>query len=912
MREGARSRFAPSLSVTLAFITFAGVFLLAGMLLLLDYHTQERMARERVHADAYALASSLRHPIQVFLARKDYGTLRAMIESVASDRRVKHAVLLDERQRVLAAYRSDLLGKEIRAILPDAFPVVRRALEEQRVLCQPLSNDVLYLAVAPISTTAEQYFTAGATAALVLAFDLAPIEASLKTHLSVSLLIHAFNGAVFALLIFLILDQAVTIPIRRLAMALRQIQHGDLSARVRIPRLVELGELARAFNDMILRLRAYHEALRRRHHELEELHQATHRMKEQYRRLVELAQEGILIVDAEEIIRYVNPAFARSLGYAEEELIGRSILSLIPEEDHPIVITETERRRRGESSRYEVRMRTKGGETKAFLIAVSPLRDEAGAFMGALAVTVDITELKQKEEALRRSEERYSDLYNNAPDGYHTLAPDGTFLEINETELRWLGYQREEIIGRLTIFDVTDERGRRVLEHVLPRLAQERTIHELELEMIRRDGTRLPVRMNIVAEFDEQGSYRGCRATVRDITEQKTLERQLLQAQKLEAVGALAGGIAHDFNNLLTGMLGFTELALRELGPKDPRTELLRNVLTLGQRGARLVRQLLSFSRRMEAHRTVLDPREFLTEMVGLLRHILPETIAIRLDVSERVGNLEADPVQLQQVIMNLAVNARDAMPEGGTLTISCASVTLAQPGTPPLPPDAPPGRYLRLSVADTGIGMSPEVQARIFEPFFTTKEVGKGSGLGLSVVYGIVRAHGGFLTVQSALGQGSRFDIYLPITERSASREEEAMVRPPRGTNQLILLADDEPVLLDLEEKVLRTHGYRVLKARNGREALKLYEEHRSEVALIVLDALMPEVTGIEAARCILERDATARILLVTGYNPEEGGLKGIHLTNTHFLQKPYTPRQLLETIGRILSEPCVEPVRK
>lgn len=899
-----RTRFAPSLSAMLALIAFAGVSLLAGTLLLLDYHVQKRAAREQVQADAYNLASSLRHPIQALLARQDYGILRAMIESIAGDRRVKHILLLDERQRILVTYRSDLAGKEIRAVLPNALPVLKRALDERRVLCQPLSDDALYLAIAPISTTAEQHFATGATSALVLALDLAPIEASLKTHLSISLFTYTLNGVVFALLIFLILDQAVATPVRRLARALRRIQQGDLGVRVRIPFLIELGDLARAFNDMVVRLRAYHEALRHRHRELEELYQATYWMKEQYRRLVELAQEGIIIVDAEEIIRYVNPAFAHSVGYTEEELIGRSIMSLIPEEEHPLVAAETEKRRRGERSRYELRMRTKEGETRTFLIAVGPLWDEAGAFAGALAVTVDITELKQKEEALRRSEKRYSDLYNNAPDGYHMLAPDGTFLEINETELRWLGYRREEVVGRLTVFDVTDERGRQALEHALSQLAEGRATHEVELEMIRCDGTHFPARMNIVAEFDEQGGYRGCRATVRDITEQKSLEQQLLQAQKLEAVGALAGGIAHDFNNLLTGMLGFTELALRELEPKDPRTELLRNVLTLGQRGARLVRQLLSFSRRMDAHRTVIDPREFLTEMVGLLRRILPETITIRLDIPEHVGNLEADPVQLQQVIMNLAVNARDAMPERGTLTISCASVTLTQPGTPPLPSDAPPGRYLRLSVADTGIGMPPDVQARIFEPFFTTKEVGRGSGLGLSVVYGIVRAHGGFITVQSALGQGSRFDIYLPITERSANRKEEATTRPSRGTNQLILLADDEPVLLDLEEKVLRAHGYRVLKARDGREALKLYEEYQPEIALIILDALMPEVTGIEAARRIQERDPTAPILLVTGYNPEESGLRGIPLANAHFLQKPYTPRQLLETIGHILSE--------
>jgi PAS domain S-box-containing protein len=908
MREG--SRFAPSLAATLALVTFSGVFLLAALSLLLDHHAQKRMAQDIVRTDAYNLVSSLRHPIQMLLAHDDREALRAMMESVASDRRVRYALLLDERQRILAAHRSHLVGREMRTIFPHALPSLQRAMHERRILCQPAADDALLLAIAPISITAERYFAAGATAALVIAFDMTPLEALLKTHLRISLLIYALNGAIFALLIFLILDHAAATPIRHLAKALRQIRQGDLSAHIRIPRLAELGELAHAFNEMTLRLRAYHEALKRRHRELEELHQATHRMKEQYRQLVELAQEGIIIVDTEETIRYVNPAFARLVGYAEEELIGRSIMSLILEEDHPRVAAETERRRRGESSRYEVRMRTKGGETRTLLIAVGPLWDEAGAFAGALAVTVDITELKQKEEALRRSEERYSDLYNNAPDGYHTLASDGTFVEINETELRWLGYRREEVIGRLTIFDVTDDRGRRTLEHALSRLAEEGTVHELELEMIRRDGTRFPVRMNIVAEFDERGTYRGCRATVRDITEQKSLEQQLLQAQKLEAVGALAGGIAHDFNNLLTGMLGFTELAVRELGSGDPRAELLQNVLTLGRRGAQLVRQLLSFSRRLETHRTILDTREFLTEMVGLLRRVLPETIAIRLDLPEQVENLDADPVQLQQVLMNLAVNARDAMPEGGTLTISCASVRLTQPGAPPLPVDAPPGRYLRLSVADTGVGMSPEVQAHIFEPFFTTKDVGKGSGLGLSVVYGIVRAHGGFITVQSALGQGSRFDIYLPVTERSARPEQEATARPFRGANQLILLADDEPVLLDLEEKVLRTYGYRVVKARNGREALRLYEEHRAEIALVVLDALMPEVTGIEVARRIREQDAAARILLVTGYNPEESGLKGMHLVNAHMLQKPYTPRQLLETIGQILSEPCAEPL--
>jgi len=910
MKSKFHGRLAPSLSASLAAATFVGTFLLSGLLVVLDYHRQKAAAREEVYTDAANLAGNLRYPVQMLLVRQDHGMLRSVLESAAGDRRVKQALLIDRRQRILAAHRSDVVGREVQAVLPEALPLIQRALKEKRPLYQPLASDSLYLALMPISTTAEQYFQTEAAAVLLLAFDTTFLDARLKTQLSLSLLTHALNGTIFALLIFLILEQVVATPIRRLAKALRQVQGGDLRARVRIPRVIELGEVAHAFNELVLRLRAYYEELQRQHRELEALHHTAERMKEQYRQLVELAQEGILIADANELIRYVNPAFARSLGYAEEELIGRSILTLIPEEDRPRVTAETEKRRRGESSRYEVRMRTKEGELRDFLIAAAPLWDETGTFAGALAVTVDITELRRKEEALRRSEERYSDLYNNAPDGYHTLAPDGTFLEINETELRWLGYRREEVIGRLTFGDVLDERSRRIFEHALASLKEEGTVRELELEMVRRDGTHFAVRVNMTVEGDEQGALR-YRATVRDVTEQKSLEKQLMHAQKLESIGALAGGIAHDFNNLLTGMLGFTELALRELGPQDPRRELLQNVLTLGQRGARLVRQLLTFSRRIEVHRTTLDVREFLKEMVGLLQRVLPETIAVRLDVSEPIGSLEADPVGLQQVLMNLAVNARDAMPDGGTLTISCAPVTLAKPGVPPLPPDAPPGAYVRLSVADTGIGMTPEVQARIFEPFFTTKEVGKGSGLGLSVVYGIVRAHGGFITVESAPGLGSRFDLYLPLTERAAIPRGGGSTTPLiRGADELILLADDEPVLLDLEEKVLRAHGYRVLKARDGQEALRLYEDHQREIAAIVLDALMPGVTGIEAARRIRERDARARILLVTGYNPEESGLGGIRVENVHILQKPYTPRQLLETIGHLLGKSQQAPL--
>ncbi len=902
-----RERFRKfSLSSAFAAALLATFLLSAGLTVFVDYERQRAFWQREIAQQAYALASDLQHPVQLLFTRREEATLQQMIQSVAADRRVKAVALVDDAYRILIAHRSDLRGQDIRKIIahPSLTALIEQAFEQKRIVSAPWPDPFRYLLLAPLPTTAEQHFRTRPTALLLLLFDMTSAREHLKTYLRASLLGHTLNGVIFALLLFLALERVVGDPIRALKKALKHVRRGDRDIRLTSPALRELGELAESFNETVAQLSAQEEALRRRQRELEDLYRTTQELKERYQTLVELAQEGIAFIDAEQIIRYVNPAFARSLNYSEGELTGRDILSLIAPEDRARFLTQAEKLRQGETVRGELRLRTKGGPAKIFLMAAGPLFGEKGEFIGTLALLVDITELKHKEEALRQSEQRYSDLYNTAPDGYHTLAPDGTFLEINETELRWLGYRREEILGRLTLFDVTDEHGRRALERALSRLRKGEMIRDLELELIRSDGTRLPVRMNAIAEFDAQGNYLCCRATVRDITEQKTLEKQLLQAQKLEAVGALAGGIAHDFNNLLTGILGFTELALRELGEDDPRSEMLQNVLTLGRRGAQLVRQLLSFSRRTEMQRTVFDLKAFLTEMGALLRRTLPETIAIDLDVSPQIGNLEADPVQLQQVIMNLAVNARDAMPQGGTLTISCTPITLPGWGGSPLPPDAPPGRYVRLSVADTGVGMTPEIQARIFEPFFTTKEAGKGSGLGLSVVYGIVRSHGGYITVRSAVGRGSRFDIYLPITEHPMAREEKETIRPPVGANQLILLADDEPVILDLEGEILHAHGYRVVKARNGREAVRIYEEQAREIALVILDALMPEMTGIEAARRIRALNPATPILLVTGYNPQENGLDDMaHLPDIHFLQKPYTPRQLLETIGHILA---------
>ncbi len=503
-------------------------------------------------------------------------------------------------------------------------------------------------------------------------------------------------------------------------------------------------------------------------------------------------------------------------------------------------------------------------------------------------------------ERARQAERRYRDLYENAPDGYYAVDAHGVITEMNATMLKWLGYRHEELLGRRRFEELLAPESRDRYHWLVERCQEQGALENVELELISREGRRFPVRINAKAIWEE-GNYAGCRATVRDIARERELEAQLLQAQKLESLGTLVGGIAHDFNNMLTGILGFTQLLMRQVEPRGPIYEGLGRIEVLGERAADMIRQLLAFSRQDVGEKRRLMLRPFLKEVGKLLERVIPENIELVLELSPEELWVNADPTQLQQVIMNLVVNARDAMPEGGQLRITMAPVCLDEAFCR-AHPDLQPGRYIRLSVGDTGVGIPEDIRSRIFDPFFTTKEVGKGTGLGLPVVYGIVKNHGGAIEVQSEVGRGTTVHIWLPLAEKGTAGEETARTEAPGGT-ETILLVEDEPSVLELGKMALEHFGYRVLTAENGLEALATYEAHRDEIALVILDMVMPRLGGPETFRELKRINPGVRVLLATGYDTTQTTAQSLLDEGASgLMRKPYQIHELAQAVRAAL----------
>jgi signal transduction histidine kinase/CheY-like chemotaxis protein len=413
-----------------------------------------------------------------------------------------------------------------------------------------------------------------------------------------------------------------------------------------------------------------------------------------------------------------------------------------------------------------------------------------------------------------------------------------------------------------------------------------------------KDGTRMEVEVS-----SQPVPFVGHRARLvlaRDVTEHRRLETQLRQLQKMEGIGRLAGGIAHDFNNVLGVILGYGDRLLRRL-PEDERKEI-REVMKAAEHAATLTRQLLSFSRKQVLEPRILDPNVVVQEIEGMLRRIIGEDIHLVTVLRQRGGAIKADPGQLHQVIMNLAINARDAMPNGGTLTIETADTELDESYAAEHL-EVCPGPYVMLAVSDTGIGMDRETQSRIFEPFFTTKEAGKGTGLGLATVYGIVKQSGGHLWVYSELGHGTTFKVYLPrVANAAEGAQAPAASNPlPKGTETILLVEDDES-LRDLAREILEEQGYAVLKASTGKMALELAEEHAGPIHLVMTDLVMPGMSGRELAERVTKRRLESRVLFMSGYTDDALERQGILEGNAAFVGKPFTLDGLLRKVREVL----------
>jgi len=502
--------------------------------------------------------------------------------------------------------------------------------------------------------------------------------------------------------------------------------------------------------------------------------------------------------------------------------------------------------------------------------------------------------------ARRESEASYSALVQQAPLGIYRSTPVGRFVSANAALVRMLGYSTaDELLALDMARDVyadPDER-RRLVEHDT---YTDKVYDELEATWKKQDGTRIRVQLSVRASRDTDGRVEFYEAFVRDITTQRQLEAQLAQSQKMEAIGRLAGGVAHDFNNLLTVILSYSELLLEDLPQGSATREDIGQIRKAAQGASELTRQLLAFSRQQVLQPKVVDPNAAVTGIERLLGRVLREDIQLSCTLAPDAGTVRVDPGQLEQVLMNLAVNARDAMPQGGQLTIETANVDLDETYMQ-AHPLAAAGRYVMLAVTDTGMGMDAATQARIFEPFFTTKEVGKGTGLGLATVQGIVQQSGGFIWVYSEPNHGTCFKIYLPRVDELVSADVNVPLERTRGT-ETVLVVEDVAAVRAVARKMLERYGYRVLDAADGEAAVRIADGSGEQIHLLLTDVVMPNLNGRDLAALFAQTRPTTKVLFISGYTDDAIVRHGILEEGLAYLQKPFTPVSLARKVRAVL----------
>ena len=519
-------------------------------------------------------------------------------------------------------------------------------------------------------------------------------------------------------------------------------------------------------------------------------------------------------------------------------------------------------------------------------------------------LSLEVQERILIEAALRVSERRFSKAFNASPIAMAIVATeDQRFVDSNESFSKTLGWPRAEVLAQnLAAFPMWADPAD--LTGLLTRLECEPCVAGLACVLKTRSGSHRDVRLT-VEPFDLDGAPH-ILLLVEDVTERVQLEERLRQSQKMEAIGQLAAGVAHDFNNILTVIRGHVSLQLAGSHLEGASRSSLAQVLAASERASSLTRQLLSFSRRQVAQPRAMQLDRVIGQVGDMLRRLLGDHVALEVACPGDLPAIVGDPGNIELVVMNLAVNARDAMPSGGTVRIDVAPVKIS-PADCARFPDRRAGGYVRLSVADTGCGMSPETLMRVFEPFFTTKEVGKGTGLGLATVYGIVRQHEGWIDVKSQPGVGTTFDVFFPCTACAPEEPSipEAELPAAIGGTETILIAEDEPALRELVQAVLEDAGYRVLLAEDGRSALTLFAKHADEIDLLITDMMMPGgISGRELAAQLKEQRSDLRVIFTSGYSADLMGDTAPRANEIHFLQKPYDPDTLLRLVRACIGE--------
>jgi PAS domain S-box-containing protein len=614
-----------------------------------------------------------------------------------------------------------------------------------------------------------------------------------------------------------------------------------------------------------------------------------------------LAGGGSVLLDVDDRVVEADAGFEETFGYRRGEIAGRRLGDLIvPQALRDEAADLSQRCRGGLVVRRETVRRTSNGRLIPVRVLGLPLRFGPGR-VGVLGAYQEIRQHRHDRQALARSEAKYRSLFESSKDVIYISTPEGRLLDMNPAGVELFELRSAEELTRIDIardlFVRPTDRGR-----LMEALAEHGFVREFETEMKTRSGRRLVVQDTCSAERDATGRLVAVHGFLRDVTQHRELEQQLRHSQKMEAVGRLAGGVAHDFNNLLMGIEGYAAVLLAQLDSGSSLREDVEEIRRLGRLGGQLTRKLLAFSRQQPQSLEVLDPNAVVRHVDAWLGRVLGEDIERETRLAADVWTVRADAAQLEQVLVNLAVNARDAMPHGGRLVVETANVALTEEGAR-AHLGGVPGDFVCLTVSDTGEGMSADTRERIFEPFFTTKEVGKGSGLGLSIVYGIVQQSGGFIGVESEPGRGTRFSVYVP---RHRAQEAERAPAADLGLagvgHGMVLLVEDDRAVRTALRRLLEGRGYRLLTASDGPAAIELSASHRGPIDVLLTDLVLPGMSGHELVRRLRLRRPGLKVLLMSGHAAhEEMAAEAAANADAPLLQKPFKPETLLRQLRRM-----------
>ena len=678
-------------------------------------------------------------------------------------------------------------------------------------------------------------------------------------------------------------------PVVAVKDAALRVADGDLGSKVPVFTNDEVGVLARSFNQMTTKLKNLYDEIRKN--------------EDHFRALIESSSDLIVVLDENGTFKFVSPSSKKLIGYGPEELVGRNVFGFVHPNDLDrvkcgIFMGTVERSTSFHSVVVRVVDRNRGW--RSFEMTMKNLLDNP-SIQGILINARDITEKLEAEYALRDSEERYKSFFEEDLTGDYIATPDGAIRSCNPAFARILGF---ETIGEVKQHNLhTFYPDSLNFENFLSLLREMKKLEYFEKEMRNIQGERIFMVENAIGRFNEEGELEEIKGYIFDNTERKQLEEKLYHAQKMEAVGRLAGGVAHDFNNLLTAIIGYAEMLLMGGSLDEESYANVHEIKKAADRAASLTQQLLAYSRKQMMQPKVIEINYLVTNMELMLRRLIGEDIQLDTNLDPALMPVKADPSQVEQVIMNLAVNARDAMPEGGKLSIATKNVFLDE-STCVKYPEISPGYYVLLRVSDTGCGMDEETKEKIFDPFFTTKEIGKGTGLGLSTVFGIVKQSGGHVNVFSDINKGATFHIYLPVIKKvDMDRELEYGAKELRNGSESILVVEDEDVVRRMICRVLINGGYHVYEAAGPITALGITEKmHEEKVELLITDIVMPQMNGRKLATKLLKHFKTMKVLYISGYTKEAIIQQGILEKNVPYLKKPFTPETLTRKVRELL----------